>query len=82
MSNYYYGPALDGELDYRRDALRHDAALHRLARQARRTNRGAIAHSTRQPALTRTAAVRPATADAGVSTQPAGCVERPAARAA
>lgn len=35
MSTFYYGPALDGELDYRRDTLREDAAAHRLARQAR-----------------------------------------------
>ena len=36
MSDYYYGPALDTELAYRRDALRRDAVEHRLARLARR----------------------------------------------
>lgn len=39
MSNYYYGPALDTELDYRRANLRREAADHRLARQARRAAR-------------------------------------------
>jgi hypothetical protein len=45
MSNYYYGSALDTELDYRRATLRQQAADHRLARLARRaartTRRGA-----------------------------------------
>jgi hypothetical protein len=41
MSTYYYGPALDSELEYRRDGLRRDAAQHRLARQARRAARTA-----------------------------------------
>ena len=35
MSNYYYGPALDSEIGYRRDSLIRDAAVTRLARQAR-----------------------------------------------
>lgn len=39
MSNFYYGPALDSELDYRREILREDAAAYRLARQARRAGR-------------------------------------------
>jgi hypothetical protein len=39
MSAYYYGPALDTELDYRRDALRREASEHRLAQQARRAAR-------------------------------------------
>ena len=39
MSNYYYGPALETELDYRRANLRHEAAEHRLARQVRRAAR-------------------------------------------
>jgi hypothetical protein len=41
MSTYYYGPALDSELDYRLVGLRRDAAEHRLARQARRAARTA-----------------------------------------
>jgi len=36
MSNYFYGSALDTELDYRRTNLRQQASEHRLARQARR----------------------------------------------
>jgi hypothetical protein len=36
MSNYFYGSALDTELDYRRANLRQQASDHRLARQARR----------------------------------------------
>jgi hypothetical protein len=40
MSDYTYGPALDSELDYRRDALQRAAAEARLARQARRAGRG------------------------------------------
>ena len=39
MSNYYYGPALDSEISYRRDSLIRDAAVTRLARQARRARR-------------------------------------------
>jgi hypothetical protein len=39
MSNYYYGPALDSELDYRRSTLRREAAEYRLARTARRAAR-------------------------------------------
>jgi hypothetical protein len=39
MSGYYYGPALDTELDYRRANLRREAADYRLARTARRTAR-------------------------------------------
>lgn len=39
MSGYYYGPALETELDYRRDALRREASEHRLAQQGRRTAR-------------------------------------------
>jgi hypothetical protein len=39
MSNYYYGPALETELDYRRTNLRQEAAELRLARQARRAAR-------------------------------------------
>ena len=69
MSNYYYGPALDTELDYRRGALRHDADVHRLAREARRVARSGrrlgIGHRTMaaQPAP----AVRTATPAAGAS---------------
>ena len=33
MSNYFYGSALDTELDYRRATLRQQAADHRLARR-------------------------------------------------
>ena len=39
MSSYYYGPALDTELDYRRANLRQEAADYRLARTARRAAR-------------------------------------------
>jgi hypothetical protein len=39
MSNYFYGSALDTELDYRRASLRQQASEHRLARQARRAAR-------------------------------------------
>ncbi len=39
MSGYYYGPALDTELDYRRASLRRQAADFRLARTARRATR-------------------------------------------
>ncbi|HEV7655392.1 MAG TPA: hypothetical protein VGP36_11770 [Mycobacteriales bacterium] len=39
MSNFYYGPALDTEVAYRRSALRRDAADYRLARAARRAAR-------------------------------------------
>jgi hypothetical protein len=39
MSDYFYGPALDTELAYRRDTLRQQAADERLARQARRAAR-------------------------------------------
>ena len=35
MSAYFYGPALETELAYRRAALRRDAADHRLALLAR-----------------------------------------------
>jgi hypothetical protein len=36
MSNYFYGSALDTELDYRRANLRRQASEHRLAQQVRR----------------------------------------------
>jgi hypothetical protein len=39
MSNYFYGSALDTELDYRRANLRQQASDHRLVRQARRAAR-------------------------------------------
>jgi hypothetical protein len=39
MSGYYYGPALETELDYRRANLRREAADYRLARTARRAVR-------------------------------------------
>jgi hypothetical protein len=39
MSGYYYGPALDTELDYRRASLRREAANYRLAQAARRAAR-------------------------------------------
>jgi hypothetical protein len=39
MSGYYYGPALDSELDYRRATLRREAADFRMARTARRAAR-------------------------------------------
>jgi hypothetical protein len=41
MSNYYYGPALDMEIGYRRGTLLRDAATYRLARQSRRARRAA-----------------------------------------
>jgi hypothetical protein len=40
MSNYFYGSALDTELDYRRANLRQQAADHRLARKARAARTG------------------------------------------
>ena len=39
MSAYYYGPALDTELDYRSANLRREAANYRLVRTARRAAR-------------------------------------------
>jgi hypothetical protein len=39
MSTYCYSPALDRELEYRRDGLRRDAAEHRQARRAAGTAR-------------------------------------------
>ena len=39
--SYYYGPALDSEIGYRRGTLLRDAATHRLARQSRRARRAA-----------------------------------------
>jgi hypothetical protein len=50
MSNYFYGPALDTELDYRRANLRQEAAEHRLARQARRAARTGARHFGRRAA--------------------------------
>jgi hypothetical protein len=50
MSNYYYGPALDTELDYRRANLRQEAADYRLARQARRAARTGGRHFGRRTA--------------------------------
>ncbi len=41
MSNYFYGSALDTELDYRRANLRQQASDHQLVRQARRGARTA-----------------------------------------
>jgi hypothetical protein len=41
VSDYFYGPALDAELAYRRTALRRDAAEHRLVRLIRRARRTA-----------------------------------------
>ena len=81
MSNYEFGPALQGELDYRGDTLRRAAEEYRLARQARRARRAA--RSTRQPVPVRTPTVRPAPASpAEASSEPAGSVESPVARAA
>ena len=39
MSNYFYGSALDTELDYRRANLHQQASEYRLARKARRAAR-------------------------------------------
>ena len=39
MSNYFYGSALDTELDYRRTSLRRQASDHQLAQQVRRAAR-------------------------------------------
>jgi len=39
MFTYFYGPALETELAYRRAALRREAADHRLARLARCASR-------------------------------------------
>ena len=50
MSNYYYGPALDSEISYRRDSLIRDAAVTRLARQARPSPPGGQPHGSAGPA--------------------------------
>jgi hypothetical protein len=50
MSNYYYGPALDTELDYRRANLRQEATDYRLARLARRAARTSGRHFGRRAA--------------------------------
>ena len=81
MSNYFYGPALDYEVDYRRDTLRHEVELHRLARMARLATRAARA-ARRAPLDTSTAELRPETVEAGTSPQPVGSGEHPTARAA
>ena len=47
MSPYYYGPALDTELDYRRSTLIQQAADARLARLARRAARVARSRTAR-----------------------------------
>jgi hypothetical protein len=63
MSTFYYGPALDSELDHRRTALLRDAATHRLARQARRAHRAAaraVPVHRPLPVPARTAAAVPA----------------------
>jgi hypothetical protein len=41
MTTFYYGPALDSELDYRRHSLQHDAQVDRLVRDARLFTRAA-----------------------------------------
>jgi len=86
MSTYYYGPALDSELDYRRSALLRDAATHRLARQARRATPAAVRTAmltAARPALALiSATARSAPVPADASAGPAGPVERPVARAA
>ena len=48
MSAYYYGPALDSELDYRRSSLRRQAADYRLARNAQRAARTGGRHLGRR----------------------------------
>lgn len=57
MSDYTFGPALEYELAYRRQALLHDADTDRLARQARLGTRAARAAGR---VLTRSATVRAA----------------------
>lgn len=59
MSTYYYGPALESELDYRRSALQHFADADRLARQARGSGR-AVRAARRLVPGSRTHRIRPA----------------------
>jgi hypothetical protein len=78
---FYYGPALDSELEHRRSTLLRDAATHRLARQARRAARPAVRTAIPRPAVQPASpATAPAPAEASVG--PAGPAERPVARAA
>jgi hypothetical protein len=74
MSTYYYGPALESELEYRRTILLHDAEVDRLAREARLTVRAARAARRFVTASSGRVEVAP--------DSPTTAVERPAARAA
>ena len=80
MSTFYYGPALDSELAHRRSTLLRDAAIHRLARQARTAARTASAGQ--RPVFTQS--VRPAAAPvpAEASAGPAGPARDQVTRAA
>ena len=84
MSTIYYGPALDSELDHRRSTLLRDAAIHRLARQARRAARPTVRTAIQRPAAgpvqPASPAAAPAPAEASVG--PAGPAEHPVAHAA
>jgi hypothetical protein len=83
MSTFYYGPALDSELDHRRSTLLRDAATHRLARQARRAARPAVRTAIPRPAASaQTASPAAAPAPAEASVGPAGPAETPVAHAA
>ena len=74
MSTYYYGPALDSELAYRRAALQHDAAADRLARDARL--------SARATRFARRFVAGHRSPVAVVPDSPVTAAERPATRAA
>lgn len=80
-ASFFYGPALDSELEYRRSTLLRDAATHRLARQARRAARPAVRTAIPRPVVQPASpATAPAPAEASVG--PAGPAERPIALAA
>lgn len=76
MSTFYYGPALDSELAHRRSTMLRDAAIHRLARQAR------TASAAPRPAVTRPALPAAAPVPAGASAGPAGPARDQVTRAA
>ena len=78
--SYYYGPALDSEIGYRRGSLLRDAATHRLARQSRRARRAA---ARTVPAIQPVAAPAPAPVEGPVgASAAAGPARDQAVRAA
>jgi hypothetical protein len=78
MSTFYYGPALDSELDHRRSTLLHDAAAHRLARQARLATRTGARTATRQAAVAQSGSPAAVPAPAEASAGPVGPTGHPA----